>query len=114
MGYSEGIVIHVALGVDGQSSFDGISPSMGSRYKPDSQYSHAAYFSNLIYYDINFGPNEAASNNNVGYCTYAINCFGYKLRQFLDHLLLIIFFLEDLEEIVSKLVKCKFFVTDIV
>lgn len=64
MGYSKGIVIHVALGVDGQSSFDGISPSMGSRYKPDSQYSHAAYFSNLIYYDINFGPNEAASNNN--------------------------------------------------
>ena len=82
---------------------------MGCRYKPDGQYNHAAYFSNLVYYDINFVTQEAASNNNTGHRTYASNCFGCKMQHFLDHLLVIILFLEDLKETVGELVKCKFF-----
>lgn len=63
------MAIHVAWRADDGSSFDGISPSMGCRYKPDGQYNHAAYFSNLVYYDINFVTQEAASNNNTGHRT---------------------------------------------
>ena len=63
-------------------TLDGISPSMGCRYKPDGQYNHAAYFSYLVYSDINFVTQEAASNNNTGYCRYTSNCFGCKMQHF--------------------------------
>lgn len=78
LSFLEDGAIQVAWGGDSRTGNDGITPPMGSGYKPDGQYNHAAYFKKLVYFDENYFTHDA-SENNTGYHTDASNCFGFQI-----------------------------------